>query len=164
MNTPYDPYDLHVNTYDDGRQQPIPGFPQFPGWPGGGQQIPGFPGGPFGPGGPQNGGQPGGIPGGPTQPGGPGSIPRPPQQLLTTYQQMSQNPAQAQSFVQQQQQQGALYAVGCEGRWTIIVTRTYNVFLMYVVRANAYGRTQGYIYPSYTFASFPTSAIAAYYC
>ncbi|WP_332649087.1 hypothetical protein [Lysinibacillus sp. 54212] len=133
------------------------GFPG--GFPGGGPG--GFPGG-FPGGGP--GGFPGGFPG-----GGPGSNqggqvnpPPPSQQMIARYQYLNQNPAQAQSMLQPQGV--TTYAVGCDGRWTIVLLRNGQLLLMYVISANVSGNTTGIIWPNFTFASFPSSAILAYSC
>ena len=154
------------------------GFPGgFPGGPGQG----GFPGG-F-PGGPGPGGFPGGFPGGPGQggfPGGPGqpgnrppgqgqggttAPPPPSQQTINQYQYLRQHPDQAQSMLQQGGQGGvSRFAAGCDGRWTMVLLRNGQLFLMYVLSSSVTGNTTGIIWPNYTFGSFPSSAIAAYSC
>ncbi len=134
------------------------GFPG--GFPGGGQG--GFPGG-F-PGGGQ-GGFPGGFPGGGQGQGSSTTPPPPSQQTINRYQSIRQNPAQAQSMLQQGGQSGITrFAAGCDGRWTIVLLRNGQLFLMYVLSSNVTGNTTGIIWPNYTFGSFPSSAIAAYSC
>ncbi|WP_019640431.1 hypothetical protein [Paenibacillus fonticola] len=104
---------------------------------------------------------PGGGPGAGLPPG----VTPPPPQLLGTFQQLSQSPALAQNFVFQQPAQGAVsFAAGCQNRWTLIVTRTFNVFLMFVTSTNPFGFTQGFIFPTYSFGSFPSSVILWYTC
>lgn len=130
--------------------------------PGGGPFTPGIPsapgGGPFTPGFPS---APGGGPGAGLPPG----ITPPPPQLLSSFQQLSQSPYQVQSFLYQYPAQGVTpFAAGCQNRWTLIVTRTFNVFLMYVTFTNPFGFTQGFIFPTYSFGSFPSSAILWYTC
>lgn len=117
---------------------------------------------------------PGGVPSAPGIPappgGGPGAglppdITPPPPQLLGTFQQLSQSPSQVQSYVFQQPPQGAVtFAAGCQNRWTLIVTRTFSIFLMYVTSTNPFGFTQGFIFPTYSFGSFPSSVILWYTC
>ena len=140
---------------------PPNGFPGgFPGgmpgrFPSGGQG--GFPGGfPMPPGFP---GQPSGRP---PSPGGSATPPPPSQQMINQFQSLSRNPAQAQSMLQQ----GGVstFAAGCDGRWTIILLRNGQLFLMYVLSASVTGNTTGIIWPNYTFGSFPSSAIAFYSC
>ena len=108
------------------------------------------------------------MPGGPGTGGMPQNITPPPPQLLNSYQQLSQSPAQAQNFVQQQTLQGTQgavsFAAGCQNRWTLIVTKTFNVFLMYVTQSNPNGFTRGFIYPTYAFGTFPSSVILWYSC
>ncbi|WP_339159903.1 hypothetical protein MKX50_12595 [Paenibacillus sp. FSL W8-0186] len=118
--------------------------------------------GPFSPFFPSPGGGPGAIgPGAGLPPG----VTPPPPQLLGTFQQLSQSPALAQNFVFQQPTQGAVsFAAGCQNRWTLIVTRTFNVFLMFVTFTNPFGFTQGFIFPTYSFGSFPSSVILWYTC
>ncbi|MNO91967.1 hypothetical protein D3C76_835280 [compost metagenome] len=96
----------------------------------------------------------------------PPGITPPPPQLLGTFQQLSQSPSQVQSFVSQypSPQGVTTFAAGCQNRWTIIVTRTFNVFLMYVTSTNPFGFTQGFIFPTYSFGSFPSSVILWYSC
>lgn len=104
---------------------------------------------------------PGGGPGAGLPPG----ITPPPPQLLSAFQQLSQSPSQVQSFVFQQPTQGVTtFAAGCQNRWTLIVTRTFNVFLMFVTSANPFGFTQGFIFPTFSFATFPSSVILRYTC
>ena len=148
------------------------GFPgRFPG---------GFPGRPPGPPGPPP-GPPGPPPGppppprppswfpwnpiGPGQgfPGGAGNPPPPTSQVINQYQLLSRNPAQAQSLLQTQGGV-ATFAAGCNGRWTIILLRNGQLFLMYVISSNVVGNTVGIIWPNFTFGSFPSSSIAAYSC
>ena len=138
------------------------GFPGgFPGRP------PGTPGGPppsrppGTPGGPPTSRPPGGPP--PPRPGGMGNPPPPPPQLISRFQTLNQNPAQAQRMLQPQ---GGIttFAAGCDGRWTIVLLRNGQLFLMYVFSSSVVGNTTGIIWPNFTFASFPSSAIAAYSC
>lgn len=126
---------------------PIPSVPPIPG---GTPSIPGVP----------------SPPGGGTGTGLPQNITPPPPQLLSSFQQLSQSPSQVQGFVQQQQStQGVTtFAAGCQNRWTLIITRTFNVFLMYVTSTNPFGFTQGFIYPTYSFGTFPSSVILWYTC
>jgi len=151
------------NYYRIGR--PLPGFPGFPGggfpgFPGGG--FPGFPGGGF-PGFP-GGGFPG-FPGGGGTPGAGGSTPPPPSpQILNLFQSASQNPAQAQAMLQPPGGAQTYAAVGCNGRWTIILLRNFQLILMYVTSANPVGNTEGIIFPTYSFGSFPSANILAYRC
>lgn len=116
----------------------MPGIPGIPGMPG----IPGVP---------------GGVPG----PGG-GSAPPPPSaQIVNQYQYLVQNPSQAQNMLQQGV---GTYAVGCDNRWTIVLLRNGQLFLMYVTSASAFGNTTGWIWPAMTFGSFPSSSILFYSC
>ena len=128
----------------------------------------GFPGGPPppGPGRPPGGPsppRPGRPPGGPPPPGGMGNPPPPPPQLINRFQTFNQNPALAQSMLQPQ---GGIstFAAGCDGRWTIVLLRNGQLFLMYVFSSSVVGNTTGIIWPNFTFASFPSSSIAAYSC
>jgi len=114
---------------------------------------------------------PGGVPSAPGIPapapgvGLPPGVTPPPPQLLGTFQQLSQSPAQVQNLVFQQPSQGAAaFAAGCQNRWTLIVTRTFNVFLMYVTYTNPFGFTQGFLFPTYSFGRFPSSVILWYTC
>lgn len=124
----------------------------------------GFPGPPPGrpPGGPPR------IPGFPSQPstptpGGMGNPPPPSPQMINRFQALNQNPAQAQSMLQPQ---GGIttFAAGCDGRWTIVLLRNGQLFLMYVFSSSVVGNTTGIIWPNFTFASFPSSSISAYSC
>ena len=131
------------------------GFPpRFPGGPPGPPRPPGPPGppGPF----PWIPGQ--GIP-----PNNPGGLGNPPPQLINQFNLLSQNPAQAQSLLQPQ---GGIetFAAGCDGRWTIILLRNGQLFLMYVLSSNVFGNTTGIIWPNFTLGSFPSSAISFYSC
>ncbi|UHA72191.1 hypothetical protein [Paenibacillus sp. 481] len=143
----------------------IIGIPGLPGIPGTG--IPGIP------------GVPGTTPGTPGVPPGTGGTPGaggagtptpPPQQLIVKFQQLSSNPAAVQSFASQHQVQGvagapiAQFAAGCRGRWTIIITRNFEVFLMFITSTNPVGSTTGFIWPTFSFGSFPSSNIAVYDC
>lgn len=123
------------------------------------------------------GGTPGGFPGFPSTPSQPsnrppnpsGSVTPPPpsQQTINQFQYLSQHPTQAQSMLLQQHgSQGGVtrFAAGCDGRWTTILLRNGQLFLMYVLSSNVTGNTTGIIWPNYTFGSFPSSAIAAYSC
>lgn len=122
---------------------PTPGIP-VPG----GVPMPGIP-------------APGGVPGAGLPPG----VTPPPPQLLGAFQQLAQSPAQVQSFVSQYPTQGiTTLAAGCQNRWTLIVTRTFNVFLMYVTSTNPFGFTQGFVFPTYSFGRFPSSVILWYTC
>lgn len=107
---------------------------------------------------------PGGIPGSGTDGfqgvGGQVNTP-PPSEMIQTYNYLMQNPAQAQSILQQE---GTTYAVGCDGRWTIVLLKNGFIFLMYVTSADPYGNTSGIIFPAYTFGSFPTESILMYSC
>ena len=128
-------------------QGPIPGMPGIPGFPGQGGQGPGFPG-----------------QGGPNRfPGGVG-YPPPPQHLINQFNTYSQNPAQAQILLQRQGGGIQTFSAGCEGRWTIVLLRNGQLFLMYVISSSVFGNTFGIIWPNFTFGSFPSSAIAAYSC
>lgn len=152
-----------------------PFTPGFPSAPGGGPFTPGFPsapgGGPFTPGFPSG---PGGgpfTPGFPSGPGGgpgvglPQGITPPPPQLLSSFQQLSQFPSQVQSFVFQQPPQGiTTFAAGCQNRWTLIVTRNFNVFLMFVTSTSPFGFTEGFLFPTFAFGRFPSSIILWYSC
>ena len=126
-----------------------PGFPGIPGFPGQGQG-PGFPGFP-GQGGQGQGPRPG------------AGYPPPPPHLINQFNTYSQNPAQAQLMLQSQ---GGIqtFSAGCEGRWTIVLLRNGQLFLMYVISSSVFGNTVGIIWPNFTFGSFPSSAIAAYSC
>lgn len=116
--------------------------------PGGVPSVPGFP-----------------APGGGAGAGLPPGISPPPPQLLSSFQQLAQSPAQAQNFAAQQSAQGVTtFAAGCQNRWTLIVTRTFNVFLMYVTSTNPFGYTEGFIFPTYAFGRFPSSVILWYSC
>ncbi|CAL8895663.1 hypothetical protein C2W59_02040 [Bacillus pumilus] len=42
--------------------------------------------------------------------------------------------------------------------------RNGQVFLMYVLSSQPFGRTTGFIWPNFTFGSFPSSSILAYSC
>ena len=128
------------------------GFPGGQGgFPGGGFPMPpGFP------------GQPGGGRPPTPSPGGSATPPPPSQQMINQFQAASRNPAQAQSLLQQG---GATrFAAGCDGRWTIVLLRNGQLFLMYVLSSSVTGNTTGIIWPNYTFGSFPSSAIASYSC
>ena len=98
-----------------------------------------------------------------TIPGGVGNPPPPPRELINEYNVLSQNPLQAQSRLQMQGDV-ARFAAGCDGRWTIILLRNGQLFLMYVLSSNVFGNTMGLIWPFFTFGSFPSSSIAAYSC
>ena len=110
------------------------------------------------------GGFPGGMPGGTPRPGQGGQMnpPAPSQQMISRFQFLSQNPSQAQSMLQSQGP--TAFAAGCDGRWTIVLLRNGQLFLMYVFSASVTGNTTGIIWPNFTFASFPSSAILAYSC
>ena len=161
-----------INMNDFYRQ--IPGLPNiFPIPGGGGTSLPGFPSG-------LPGGLPSGWPGSNTgfpapptstpgtgQPGS-GSAPPPSQDAISTFQYLSQNPSQAQNFLTPGTWTGTggatTFGVGCDGRWTIMRLRNGQIILMWVLNANAFGNTTGFLFPSFTFSSFPTSSIAAYKC
>ena len=137
----------------------LPGFPSnlptgLPsGWP---SSNPGFPAPPIG------------TPG--TGQPGSGGTPPPSQNAINTFQFLTQNPSQAQNFLTAGTWAGSggatatPYGVGCDGRWTIMLLRNGQVVLMWVIRANAFGNTTGFLFPSFTFSSFPTSSISAYKC
>ena len=99
----------------------------------------------------------------PTIPGGVGNTPPPPRELINEFNVLSQNPSQAQSMLQTHGDV-ARFAAGCDGRWTIILLRNGQLFLMFVLSSNVFGNTMGIIWPNFTFGSFPSSAIAAYSC
>ena len=129
----------------------IPGSGTFPGG------FPGFPGFPSGI--PGSGTSPGGFPG---FPGSGGSqAPSPSAQIVNKYQYLVQNPSQAQGTLGGTPGIGG---VGCDGRWTIVLLKNGQLFLMFVISANAAGNTTGLIWPAITFGSFPTSSILAYSC
>ena len=134
------------------------GSPGIPIWPPGGFPQPGRPRPPGPPGLPPQ-GLPNRIPGGATSP-----PPPPSQQLITEFNSLSRNPAQAQSLLQTQGGDVTRFAAGCDGRWTIILLRNGQLFLMFVLSSNVFGNTMGIIWPNFTFGSFPSSAIAAYSC
>ena len=98
-----------------------------------------------------------------TFPGGAGNPPPPPREVINEFNVLSQNPAQAQAMLQTQGDV-ARFAAGCDGRWTIILLRNGQLFLMYVLSSNVFGNTMGLIWPFFTFGSFPSSSIAAYSC
>ena len=150
--------------FPGGNQGVPPGrFPSPGGFPGRPGQGPDFPGGPGVPGqGPGFPGGPGFGQGGNINPGG-GGYPPPPQSIINQFNAYSQNPAQAQSLLQSQGGVQA-FSAGCEGRWTIVLLRNGQLFLMYVISSSVFGNTVGIIWPNFTFGSFPSSAIAAYSC
>lgn len=128
------------------------GSSNFPGW-----QGPNFPGGPNFPWGGPN------FPGGPNIPGGPATPPPPPEQLVSRFQYLRQNPSQAENMLQQQED-FRTFAAGCDGRWTIIRLWNGQLFLMFVMSTSVFGNTTGIIWPNFTFGSFPSSQIASYTC
>lgn len=145
-----------IEEEDLNRQIFPPGLPQGTGFPG----FPGAGGGPVFPG-------PGSFPGMGGFPGGgqstEGQPPAPSQQILSKFQQLNQNPSQAQGLLLSQG--GATtFGVGCNRRWTIILLKNGQIFLMFVLSANPFGSTTGWIWPGFSFASFPSSRIAAYSC
>ena len=95
----------------------------FPGgFPGGFTGLPGFP---------SQSGRP------PTNnPGGFGNPPPPSRQTIDQFQSLSQNPAQAQSMLYPSGPN--TFAVGCEGRWTTVLLRNGQLFLMYVFSTNLF--------------------------
>ena len=98
-----------------------------------------------------------------TIPGGVSNPPPPPRELINEFNVLSQNPSQAPSRLQTHGDV-TRFAAGCDGRWTIILLRNGQLFLMYVLSSNVFGNTMGLIWPFFTFGSFPSSSIAAYSC
>ncbi|QGX65914.1 hypothetical protein GPA07_10845 [Bacillus sp. ms-22] len=147
----YNPYEgvWNGNSYD--RQvQSLPSFP-IP-------QVGGFPSLPIGGGGT-----------GPGQGSGGQSIPpAPPQHIISQYQQAVSQPQSMQPLIAGQSVGGGpqtvQFAAGCNRRWTIVFLRNGQVFLMYVISSQPFGRTTGFIWPNFTFGSFPSSSILAYSC
>lgn len=142
----YYPYEGMWNGYSYDRQ--MQGWPSLPSQGGG---FPGFP-----------------IGGGGTGPGSSGSAPpAPPQHIVSQYQQALSQPQSMQSLISGQTgggQQLVQFAAGCNRRWTIVFMRNGQVFLMYVLSSQPFGRTTGFIWPNFTFGSFPSSSILAYSC
>ena len=97
-----------------------------------------------------------------------GGAPPPPQDAINAYQFLMQNPSQASDFLSPGTWVGSggatTFGVGCDRRWTIMRLRNGQLILMWVITANAFGNTTGFLFPSFTFSSFPTSSIAAYRC
>ncbi|MDM5298250.1 hypothetical protein QUF51_08770 [Bacillus pumilus] len=147
----YNPYEGMWSGYSYYRQ--VPGWPSLPGPQGGG--LPGFPIG-------------GGSIGQGQGSGGQSAPPAPSQQILSQYQQALAQPQSMQPFISQQSvsggQQTVQFAAGCNRRWTIVFLRNGQVFLMYVISSQPFGRTTGFIWPNFTFGSFPSSRILAYSC
>nr|MDH3176967.1 hypothetical protein [Bacillus pumilus] len=91
----------------------------------------------------------------------------PPQHIVSQYQQALSQPQSMQSLISGQTgggQQLVQFAAGCNRRWTIVFMRNGQVFLMYVLSSQPFGRTTGFIWPNFTFGSFPSSSILAYSC
>ncbi|TDU15850.1 hypothetical protein AIDNDMCJ_06020 [Bacillus safensis] len=147
----YHPYEGVWNGYSYDRQ--MQGFPSI-GIPSGG----GFPGFPIGGGGT--------LPG--QGSGGHSAPPAPPQHIISQYQQALSHPQSMQSFISGQGvgggHQTVQFAAGCNRRWTIVLLRNGQVFLMFVLSSQPFGRTTGFIWPNFTFGSFPSSSILAYSC
>lgn len=147
----YHPYESVWNGYSYDRQ--MQGFPSV-GIPQGG----GFPGFPIGGGGT--------LPG--QGSGGHSAPPAPPQHIISQYQQALSQPQSMQSLISGQGvgagHQTVQFAAGCNRRWTIVLMRNGQVFLMYILSSQPFGRTTGFIWPNFTFGSFPSSSILAYSC
>ncbi|MED1461572.1 hypothetical protein [Bacillus safensis] len=147
----YHPYEGMGNGYSYDRQ--MQGFPSI-GIPSGG----GFPGFPIGGGGT--------LPG--QGSGGHSAPPAPPQHIISQYQQALSQPQSMQSFLFGHGagggHQAVQFAAGCNRRWTIVLLRNGQVFLMFVLSSQPFGRTTGFIWPNFTFGSFPSSSILAYSC
>ncbi|WP_455676047.1 hypothetical protein [Pradoshia sp.] len=94
--------------------------------------------------------------------------PPPSQEAINAYQSLMQNPSQVQQVLTSGTWVGgggaAVYGVGCDGRWTIMLLRNGQIVLMWVISASAFGNTTGLLFPAFTFSSFPTSSILAYKC
>ncbi|MFS0654869.1 hypothetical protein [Bacillus sp. 179-C3.3 HS] len=133
------PYDGHVFGWRTLPVPPVGGFPMFPiGGVGSGQGI-----------------------------GGQSAPPAPSPQILSQYQQAVSQPQSMQSLISQQSiggQQTVQFAAGCNRRWTIVFLRNGQVLLMFVLSSQPFGRTTGFIWPNFTFGSFPSSRILAYSC
>ncbi len=147
----YHPYEVMWNGYLYDRQ--VQGWPSLPI-----PQVGGFPGLPIGGGGT-----------GPGQgSGGQSAPPAPSQYIISQYQQAVSQPQSMQSLISGQSvsggQQTVQFAAGCNRRWTIVFLRNGQVFLMYVLSSQPFGRTTGFIWPNFTFGSFPSSSILAYSC
>lgn len=102
-------------------------------------------------------------PGGQPTPGrqsGPGA---PPPHIINQFNSLQQNPTNAPAMLRRQND-FQTFAVGCEGRWTIVQLWNGQLFLMFVLSTNIFGQTTGIIWPNFTFASFPSSQIAFYQC
>lgn len=145
----YNPNEGTWNGYLYDRQvQSMPAFPI--------SQVGGFPGLPFG-----GTGQGQGA-------GGQSVPPAPPQHIISQYQQAVSQPQSMQPLIAGQSvggsQQTVQFAAGCNRRWTIVFLRNGQVFLMYVLSSQPFGRTTGFIWPNFTFGSFPSSSILAYSC
>ncbi|MFJ5963251.1 hypothetical protein [Bacillus sp. NPDC093026] len=147
----YNPYHSLWNGYASDRQ--VLGLPSLPI-----PQVGGFPVLPIGGGG-IGAGQ--GL-------GGQSPPPAPSQNILAQYQQAVSQPQSMQPLISQQSvsggQQTVQFAAGCNRRWTIVFLRNGQVFLMYVLSSQPFGRTTGFIWPNFTFGSFPSSSILAYSC
>ncbi|MFE5472656.1 hypothetical protein [Bacillus safensis] len=146
----YQPYKGVYNGYSYDRQMqgfPSVGIPQgggFPGFPMGGGTLPG------------------------QGTGGQSAPPAPPQHIISQYQQALSQPQSMQSLISGHGvgggHQTVQFAAGCNRRWTIVLLRNGQVFLMYILSSQPYGRTTGFIWPNFTFGSFPSSSILAYSC
>ncbi|MCY9005648.1 hypothetical protein [Peribacillus frigoritolerans] len=87
-----------------------------------------------------------------------------PPTLIQKYFMLKGNP----TAIQEELAQPKVYAVGCEGRPTLIITNNPfgipNVFLMFVVSSDPFGHTVGFIFPTGMLGRFPTSQIMFYDC
>ncbi|WP_423059557.1 hypothetical protein [Bacillus safensis] len=88
--------------------------------------------------------------------------------IISQYQQALSQPQSMQSLISGQGvgggHQTVQFAAGCNRRWTIVLLRNGQVFLMFVLSSQPFGRTTGFIWPNFTFGSFPSSSILAYSC
>ncbi|TQR26450.1 hypothetical protein [Bacillus safensis] len=116
---------------------------------------------------PQTGGFPGFPIGGGQGSGGQSAPPAPPQHIISQYQQALSQPQSMQSLISAQSaggHQAVHFAAGCNRRWTLVFLRNGQVFLMFVLSSQPFGRTTGFIWPNFTFGSFQSSSILAYSC